>query len=304
MSQLRQVNQQLQTAEEGLRRLSAAVEQSPVSIVITDLDANIIFVNEAFTKASGYTAQEAIGQNPRILQSGETAPETYLDMWPTLLAGNVWRGEFQNRRKDGSSYLEQATISPVRDHNGQTTHYVAAKEDITERRRDELELHAHRRHLENMVAQRTYELATAKEKADAANRAKSEFLANMSHEIRTPMNAIIGLNYLLRQTPLQPDQLEKLLKVSAAAEHLLQIINDILDLSKIEAGKILMENYAFSPSELVQNVGTMIRDKAAAARWSWWAPPTGWWGLTGASMRGPTWETPPPTRLPREGLFS
>ena len=264
LSQLRQLNQQLQTAEEGLRRLSAAVEQSPASIVITDLDANIIFVNEAFTKASGYTAQEAIGQNPRILQSGETAPETYLDMWPTLLAGNVWRGEFQNRRKDGSSYLEQATISPVRDHNGQTTHYVAAKEDITERRRDELELHAHRRHLENMVAQRTYELATAKEKADAANRAKSEFLANMSHEIRTPMNAIIGLNYLLRQTPLQPDQLEKLLKVSAAAEHLLQIINDILDLSKIEAGKILMENYAFSPSELVQNVGTMIRDKAAA----------------------------------------
>ncbi|MBL8428857.1 MAG: PAS domain S-box protein [Dechloromonas sp.] len=262
--QLRQLNQQLQTAEEGLHRLSAAVEQSPASIVITDLDAKIIFVNEAFIKASGYTAQEAIGQNPRFLQSGETAPETYSDMWPTLLAGNVWRGEFQNRRKDGSGYLEQATISPVRDGNGQITHYVAAKEDVTERRRDEAELDAHRRHLENLVLQRTYELATAKEKADAANRAKSEFLANMSHEIRTPMNAIIGLNYLLRQTPLQPDQHEKLRKVSAATEHLLQIINDILDLSKIEAGKILLENDAFSPSELVQNVGAMIRDKAAS----------------------------------------
>ncbi|NTV69025.1 MAG: PAS domain S-box protein [Azonexaceae bacterium] len=262
--QLRELNRQLETAEEGLRRLSTAVEQSPASIVITDLNAKIIFVNDAFTQASGYTAEEAIGQNPNILQSGETPPETYHDMWPTLLAGKVWRGEFVNQRKDGSRYLELATISPVRDNNGQVTHYVAAKEDITERRQNEAELHAHRLHLENLVEQRTSELAAAKEKADAANRAKSEFLANMSHEIRTPMNAIIGLNYLLRQTPLQPEQHEKLIKISAAAEHLLQIINDILDLSKIEAGKVLLENYAFSPAEVLQNIGAMMRDRAAS----------------------------------------
>jgi PAS domain S-box-containing protein len=264
LKQLRELNQQLQTAEEGLRRLSTAVEQSPASIVITDLKAKIIFVNEAFTKASGYTAAEAIGQNPSILQSGETPPETYRDMWPTLLAGKAWRGEFINQRKDGSHYLELATISPVRDNNGAVTHYVAVKEDITERRQTEAELHAHRRHLEKQVEQRTSELAAAKEKADSANRAKSEFLANMSHEIRTPMNAIIGLNYLLRQTPLQPDQHEKLLKVSAAAEHLLQIINDILDLSKIEAGKVLLESYAFAPAEVLQNIGAMIRDRVAS----------------------------------------
>ncbi|MDP2880535.1 MAG: PAS domain S-box protein [Azonexus sp.] len=264
LKQLRELNQQLETAEEGLRRLSTAVEQSPASIVITDIKAKIIFVNEAFTKASGYTAAEAIGQNPRILQSGETPPETYRDMWPTLLAGKAWRGEFINQRKDGSHYLELATISPVRDNNGAVTHYVAVKEDITERRQTEAELHAHRRHLENEVEQRTSELAAAKEKADAANRAKSEFLANMSHEIRTPMNAIIGLNYLLRQSPLQPDQHEKLLKVSAAAEHLLQIINDILDLSKIEAGKVLLESYAFAPAEVLQNIGAMIRDRVAS----------------------------------------
>jgi hypothetical protein len=264
LKQLRELNQQLETAEEGLRRLSTAVEQSPASIVITDLEARIIFVNEAFTKASGYTAAEAIGQNPRILQSGETPPETYRDMWPTLLAGKGWRGEFINKRKDGSRYLELATISPVHDNHGMITHYVAVKEDVTERRRNEAELHAHRRHLENEVEQRTSELAAAKEKADAANRAKSEFLANMSHEIRTPMNAIIGLNYLLRQSSLQPDQHEKLLKVSAAAEHLLQIINDILDLSKIEAGKVLLESYAFAPTEVLQNIGAMIRDRAAS----------------------------------------
>jgi PAS domain S-box-containing protein len=264
LKQLRELNHQLATAEEGLRRLSTAVEQSPASIVITDLNANIIFVNEAFTHASGYTAEEVIGRNPRILHSGETPPETYSDMWPTLLAGKVWRGEFINQRKDGSRYLELATISPVRDNNGQITHYVAAKEDITERRRDEAELQAHRVHLEQLVEQRTSELAAAKEKADAANRAKSEFLANMSHEIRTPMNAIIGLNYLLRQSPLQPEQLEKLIKVSAAAEHLLQIINDILDLSKIEAGKLVLEKHAFSPGEVLRNIGEMIRDRAAS----------------------------------------
>jgi PAS domain S-box-containing protein len=264
LKQLRELNHQLQTAEEGLRRLSTAVEQSPASIVITDLDAKIIFVNEAFTQASGYTAAEAVGKNPRILHSGETAPETYRDMWPTLLAGKVWRGEFVNQRKDGSHYLELATISPVRDNNGQITHYVAAKEDITERRRNEAELEKHRRHLEQLVEQRTSELAAAKEKADAANRAKSEFLANMSHEIRTPMNAIIGLNYLLRQSPLQPEQLEKLIKVSAAAEHLLQIINDILDLSKIEAGKLILENHTFSPAEVLRNIGEMIRDRATS----------------------------------------
>jgi PAS domain S-box-containing protein len=264
LMQLRELNQQLQAAEEGLRRLSTAVEQSPSSIIITDLDANIIFVNEAFTKVSGYTAAEVIGRNPRFLQSGDTEPETFRDMWSTLLAGNVWRGEFTNQRRDGSRYLELATISPVRNNDGQVTHYVAAKEDITEQRRAEAELHAHRLHLENLVEKRTRELAAAKEKADAANRAKSEFLANMSHEIRTPMNAIIGLNYLLRQSPLQPEQREKLLKVSAAAEHLLQIINDILDLSKIEAGKLVLENHAFSPVEVLRNIGEMIRDRATS----------------------------------------
>ena len=262
LHELRELNQKLAATEEGMRRLSTAVEQSPASIVITDLEPRIIFVNEAFTQASGYTPAEAIGQNPKILQSGETQPETYRQMWPTLLAGKVWRGEFVNRRKDGSHYLELATISPVRDSNGQVTHYVAVKEDITEKRRNENELQDHRRHLEKLVEQRTHELAEAKDRADSANRAKSEFLANMSHEIRTPMNAIIGLNYLLRQSPLQPSQLEKLEKISGAAQHLLQLINDILDLSKIEAGKLILESREFSPAEVVQNVSAMVRDRA------------------------------------------
>ena len=263
LNEVLELNRKLANAEEGLHRLSTAVEQSPASIVITDLDANIVFVNQAFTEASGYSMQEAIGKNPRILQSGKTARETYCSLWPTLTAGHVWRGEFTNRRKDGSCYLELATISPVRDSSGKVTHYVAVKEDITEQRRNETELINHRQHLEELVDLRTYELAVAKEKADTANRAKSDFLANMSHEIRTPMNAIIGLNYLLMQSSLQPEQIEKLNKVSAATEHLLQIINDILDLSKIEAGKLVLENHPFSPAEVLRSIAVLIRDQAA-----------------------------------------
>ena len=261
--QLSQQIAALKVAEAGLRRLSTAVEQSPASIVITDLSGSIVFVNEAFAQASGYTQAEVIGQNPRILHSGQTDSETYRELWSTLSGGQVWRGEFINQRKDGSHYLELASISPVRDPNGEITHYVAVKEDITERRQNEAELLQHREHLEKLVELRTNELAVAKEKADAANRAKSEFLANMSHEIRTPMNAIIGLNYLLKQTPLQADQIDKLNKSSAAAEHLLQIINDILDLSKIEAGKLVLENALFSPADVLQSIGVLIRDQAA-----------------------------------------
>ena len=253
---------ELTITQQNLQRLSTAVEQSPASIVITDVDANIIFVNDSFIRASGYSAAEAIGQNPRILQSGETSRTTYESLWPTLVQGNVWRGEFLNKRKDGSRYLELASISPVRNPEGEITHYVAVKEDITERRKIEAEIVSYRQHLEELVERRTYELAVAKDEAEAANRAKSEFLANMSHEIRTPMNVIIGLNYLLMQSQLQPEQQQKLIKVSAAAEHLLQIINDILDLSKIEAGKLLLERQAFSPHQVMSSVLSMVRDQA------------------------------------------
>ncbi len=200
--------------------------------------------------------------NPRILQSGDTPPETFRQMWKTLTAGNIWRGELINQRRDGSTYIERATISPVRDSDGAINQYVAIKEDISEQRRIEAELAAHRHHLEQLVEQRTHELVEAKAAAEAANLAKSAFLANMSHEIRTPMNAIIGLNYLLLKSPLDADQRDKLLKVTSASEHLLQVINDILDLSKIESGKLELEKMTFAPGELLQSVAEVIRDQA------------------------------------------
>ena len=116
---------------EQIRKLSRAVEQSPESIVITNLNAEIEYVNEAFILNTGYSFREAIGQNPRILQSGKTPNETYQTLWTTLTGGQIWKGELINKRKDGSEYVELATISPIRNASGNVTHFVALKQDVT-----------------------------------------------------------------------------------------------------------------------------------------------------------------------------
>lgn len=119
--------------QDDLRKLSLAVEQSPNSIVITDLDANIVFANSALLKSSGYSESEVIGQNPRMLQSGKTSKQTYEEMWATITRGDIWKGELINRRKDGSEYVEYVMISPIRDDAGKITNYLAIKDDITEK---------------------------------------------------------------------------------------------------------------------------------------------------------------------------
>ncbi|MBI5108576.1 MAG: PAS domain S-box protein [Rhodocyclales bacterium] len=252
------------TAEGNLRKLSLAVEQSPESIVITNIQAEIEYVNDAFLRATGYTRDEVIGKNPRMLHSGSTPPETYSGLWAALTRGETWKGEFHNRRKDGSEYIEFAIVTPLRQDDGRTTHYVAVKEDITEKKRIGVELDAHRHHLEDLVANRTEELVAARHQAEAANLAKSSFLANMSHEIRTPMNAIIGLTHLLRRAGASPQQAERLDKIDGAGRHLLTIINDILDLSKIEAGKMQLESVDFHLSAVLDSVASIIGQAAQA----------------------------------------
>ena len=254
---------QRKTAEEQLRKLSRAVEQSPESIVIANLDAEIEYVNQAYVDNSGYPREELLGQNPRILGSGKTPAETYQAMWASLTAGDTWRGELHNRRKDGSEFDEFAIITPIRDSAGDITHYVAVKEDITERKRIGVELDRHRHHLEELVAERTWQLEEARAQAEAASLAKSEFLANMSHEIRTPMNAITGLTHLLAQEAPRPRQVERLAKIDDAARHLLTLINDILDLSKIEAGKLVLEETDFHLEAVFDHVRSMLREQTA-----------------------------------------
>ena len=153
---------QRKLAEEQLHKLVQAVEQSPESIVITNLAAEIEYVNAAFEQNTGYSRREAIGKNPRVLQSGRTPPETYAALWTALTQGRSWKGEFLNRRRDGSEYTEFAIITPLRQADGRISHYVAVKEDITEKKHLGEELDQHRHHLEELVTLRTSELLIAK----------------------------------------------------------------------------------------------------------------------------------------------
>ena len=123
--------------EEDLKKLSTAVEQSPASVVITDLEGNIEYVNPKFCEVTGYSEQEAMGQNPRILKSDESPPEIYQELWKALAAGRDWRGELLNKKKNGEVFWESALISPIKSADGSITHYLAVKEDITDRKRDE-----------------------------------------------------------------------------------------------------------------------------------------------------------------------
>lgn len=244
--------------EERLTKLSLAVEQSPEGVVITNVDSCIEYVNEAFVQTTGYSREEVLGRNPRMMQSGKTPPATFASMWQAMKAGVPWQGELRNRKKDGSEFDVVMIVTPLRQADGTISHYVGLQDDVTEEKRLGAELEQHRHHLEKLVALRTAEVTAARQQADAANLAKSAFLANMSHEIRTPMNAIIGLSYLLQREGVTAQQAERLAKISSAGQHLLSIINDILDLSKIEAGGLRIDSTDFRLSDIFDNVSSII----------------------------------------------
>jgi PAS domain S-box-containing protein len=168
---------------------------------------------------------------------------------------------FRHRLASGEMRDVEVYSSPV--DTGQGPRIYSIVHDVTDKKRAHDELRAHRFHLEELVAARTEELANAKAAAEAANRAKSTFLANMSHEIRTPMNAILGMTQLLRRGEMSAKQAEQLRTVDTAAEHLLGIINDILDLSKIEAGKFVLEETDVSIDSVLERVALMVSDRVA-----------------------------------------
>ena len=233
--------------EADIRKLSLAVEQSPNTVMITDLDGRIEYVNEAFTVTSGYKRDEAVGKTPRILNSGKTSPEVIASLWTTLRRGERWRGEFVNRRKDGGEFIETASITPLREPDGRITHYVAIKDDIT------------------LNKQRELQLQQARDDAEAANRAKSVFLANMSHEVRTPLNAILGLAEMLEVPVADAERQDIGQRIRAAGKVLLRNLSDILDLSRIEAGQLEVQHHPFRLSTVLGHIeelmGGMAREK-------------------------------------------
>jgi PAS domain S-box-containing protein len=228
-----------------IRKLTAAVEQSANSIVITTPQGDIEYVNPYFCATTGYSSDEVIGQNPRILKADAEPSDKYRELWQNILNGRRWSGEFLNRKKNGELFWEQSTISPVLDDRGAITSLIAIKVDITERKQAEAEM------------------LQAKEQAEAANRAKSEFLANMSHEIRTPMNGVIGMSDLLADTTLNDEQRQFMNAIRTSADHLMDVINAILDFSKIEADKMELDKAPFLLRPFLGNTLRLLAGKAA-----------------------------------------
>ena len=253
---------QRRAQEEKVRLLSMAVDQSAQGIVIADIEGNIEYVNAALLTSSGYEMEELLAHNPRMLLSDKLPSATYTRMMRTLATGKPWRGLLFNSRKDGVEYIEDATITPIRDTRGRVTQYMALMLDVTERRRLIDELKDHQLHLEELVAQRTIALVEARRAAESASEAKSAFLATMSHEIRTPMNGVVGSLDLLQRSALSAYQRELTETVNESALGLLTIVDDILDFSKIEAGELKLESGPVSLVMLADSVCDAFRPMA------------------------------------------
>lgn len=236
-------------AENKLKLQIRAIEQSPVSIVITNNNGIIEYVNPKFSQITGYTYQEAIGQKPSILKSGAQTDDFYKELWNTIVLGQDWSGEILNKRKNGELFWEQALISPIVNEKNEVTHYVAVKEDITEKKQM----------LEDLIA--------AKEKAEESDTLKTAFLANMSHEIRTPMNGIIGFSEMLAENNLTDEKRKEYAQIVVkSSKQLLALVNDILDISKIEAGEVTISKDIFNVNTLIHDIYIFFKPQAIQKR--------------------------------------
>ncbi|MBU2509887.1 transporter substrate-binding domain-containing protein [bacterium] len=231
-------------AETELKKLTLAVEQSPASVLITDKDGVIEYVNSRFTDITGYSFEEIKSKTTKLFESAELSKVAKSDLWSTIRSGKRWQGDILNRKKNGETFWESVLIAPVFDRKNKITNFIAVREDITERKQAEKEL------LETRDA------------AETANRAKSTFLSNMSHEIRTPMNAILGFSQImLRDSSVSAEQKENLRTIWRSGEHLLGLINSILEMSKIEAGRVTLNPESFDLFSLLNDIEMMLRVK-------------------------------------------
>ncbi len=230
--------------ENQLRNLSRTVEQSPVSIVVTDIEGNIEYVNPKFEEVSGYTFKEVIGQNPKILSSGAKTKIDYQQMWQTILSGKEWRGEFYNKKKNGELYWESATISPLYNEKNQIFRFVAIKEDITQQKK------------------MTEELILAKEKAEEMNKLKSYFFANMSHELRTPFVGILGFAEILKENLKSTPDEEFADQILKSSKRLTDTLNKILNLTRIEFDKVVVKPQETDITKLLKDLEVFYSSSA------------------------------------------
>ncbi len=224
-------------SEAQFRLLSRAITQSPVSVVITDAGGAIEYVNPKYTEVTGYKLDEIVGSDPGVLKSGYHSKVFYNNLWETILSGKDWHGEFRNKKKNGELLWESAIISPIIDDQGNITHFVEVKEDITEKKK--------------MIE----DLKFAKEKAEESDKLKTAFVQNISHEVRTPMNGIMGFIDLLESSSkLQDKQMEFIEMIRYSGNRLLNLINDLVEISLIESGETKVYNDKASVNDVVKRL--------------------------------------------------
>jgi len=230
------LNRGLTSTIEELNFQKHALDEHAI-VSITDAKGDITYSNHKFSEISGYSKKELLGNKHSILNSGHHSQEFFIDMWKTIANGNTWTGKIKNKRKNGEFYWVNTTIIPDLDEAGKSHQYIGIRTDITELK-------------ENEEA-----LKLAIEKANEASLAKSNFLAAMSHEIRTPMAGVLGMADLIISSKLSPEQLDWATSIKLSGENLLEILNEILDKSKLDAGKIEITPVDF-------HLASFVHDKA------------------------------------------
>ncbi len=215
-------------------------------VTVTDRRGLITYANDKFCQVARFSREELLGHDHRIINSGRHPAGFFRELWTTITAGQVWTGEMCNRARDGTEFWVATTIVPILDHDGRPEDFVAIRTDVTAGKRLERDL------------------AETRDRAVEALNIKARFLANMSHEIRTPMNGVLATVEMLNATPLSPEQAEMGGIIQSSAENLLVIIDDILDFSKLEAGKLRIEHRAFDLSNHLRDTVRLLAGSAAA----------------------------------------
>ncbi len=259
--------QALQEVDASNVLLRSLMRSIPDLVWLKDSQGVYLACNPAFERLYGTAAENIVGKTDRDFVSAELADFFRANDLAATAAGRPLRNEeWLTFAADGYRGLFETTKTPILGADGGLVGVLGIAHDMTERVAAEAELRRHREHLEERVTERTAQLAEAKQAAESANLAKSAFLANISHEIRTPLNAITGMAHLIRRGGLTPQQAERLDKLEAAGSHLLEILNAVLDLSKIEADKFGLVDGPVQVHSIVANVVSMLQDRARLRR--------------------------------------
>ena len=240
---LTKIQAELLEANKELKFQQYALNKHAI-VSITDVQGKITYANDKFCEISGYSRDELLGENHRILSSGNHSKEFFTDLWETIAKGKTWQGEIENKTKTGSSYWLSATIVPYLNSRGKPIRYLAIRRDITKQKE-----------VTNNLAFRTLSEQEARVQAEEANEAKSRFLASMSHDLRTPLNAIIGFSDMMKTEAFgvlgHSKYKEYANDINNSGALLLNMINDILDIAKVEAGKYELHEEALNLKNVI-----------------------------------------------------